>query len=1068
MSHLSLFLFGPPRIEGDGTPIKLDNRKATALLTYLAVTDKSHRRDSLANLLWADYDQSRARNLLRQNLHALKVALPNDSLDVDRESVSLNPDADIETDVDQFHLYLADCRTHGHPTTETCPDCLEPLTQAVKLYQDDFLAGFSIQDSVNFDDWQLAQAQSLGRDLAGALERLVLGHSAEGELEIGISYARRWLRLDPTHEPAHRHLMQLYTWTGQRSQALRQYEQCLKTLERELATFPQEETTQLYEAIKENALSMKEASSSNRGVQAAQSPPLESPNVSSRNPSPHPSNSSPSLGPAHDLITGGGGTTMGSLPTGTVTFLFTDIETSTRLLVQLGDRYADLLVEHHRLLRAAFQARGGREVDTQGDAFFVSFARAKDAVLAATAAQKAINRHTWSDGVSVRVRMGLHTGEPISSEIGYVGMDVHRSARICSAGHGGQILLSQATGALVQNDLPQGASLRDLGKHRLKDLQHPEQVFQLLHPDLPTDFPPLKSLDALPNNLPIQLTSFIGREKEIEEVKNSFTKTRLLTLTGSGGCGKTRLGLQALADLVDEFPDGVWVVELAPLSDPGLVAQEVASVLGIREESGSLLMGEGSPEALSGISDDFPLTSKLTEYLGPKQLLLMLDNCEHLIETCATLSDTLLRSCPSLRILVASREALGIAGESTYRVPSLSLPDPKNLPEGTDLVSTLATYEAIGLFIDRAVAVQPTFALTNDNATSVAQVCHRLDGIPLAIELAAARVRVLPVEQIIKRIDDRFRLLTGGSRTALPRQQTLRATMDWSYNLLTDAERVLLNRLSVFAGGWMLPAAEAVCAGDSIEEDEVLDLLTNLADKSLVVVEEKSGEGRYRLLETVRQFSRDKLVESGEGERVRNQHLDFFLRLAEQAEPEFRGPDQIVWLGRLEEEHSNLMAALDWSKIGEGSLESGLRLAGALWYFFRVRVYRYNSEYLEMLEELLSVSSGISDSVRAKAFGAAGLLAHQRRSFGRATAFYEESIALSHQTGDKWVEAFALVCLVVLLSEQRDYDRSEALHNESLALFRELEDKWGIAFSSRNFGSWLHNQGDYDRAAALV
>ena len=758
---------------------------------------------------------------------------------------------------------------------------------------------------------------------------------------------------------------------------------------------------------------------------------------------------------------------MSELPTGTVTFLFTDIEGSTRLLQQLGDRYADVLAEHQRLLRGAFQEKGGREVDTQGDAFFYAFDRARDAVFGATNAQKAINGHSWPDGVSLRVRMGLHTGEPIRTEVGYVGMDVHRSARICSAGHGGQILLSQATRGLIENDMPEGVSLRDLGEHRLKDLQHPEQVFQLVTSDLPTDFPALKSLDTLPNNLPLQLTSFIGREKEIAEVKQLFITTRLLTLTGSGGCGKTRLGLQVVADLLEEFPDGVWVVELAPLSDPGLVPQEVASVLEVSE------------------MPDRSLLDALSNYLRTKQLLLMLDNCEHLIETCTKLSDTLLHSCPNLKILVASREALGIAGESTYRVPSLSLPD----PVGASLVSALMQYEAVRLFIDRAIAGVSTFTVTDDNAPALAQICRRLDGIPLAIELAAARVKVLSVEQITKRLDDRFRLLTGGSRTALPRQQTLRAMIDWSYNQLSEKERVLFNRTSVFMGGWTLEAVEAICSDESIEEYEVLDTLTGLVDKSLLVAEERKGEKRYSLLETVRQYARDKLLESGEAEVLRERHLEWYLGLAEKAEPELEGPDQVEWIDRLELELDNLRVALEWSLGSKGKpeegdpirsrsdphspngereeAEQGLRLGMAIAHFFYKRGYL--SEGREWLERLLAMTgSAVSASpltvVRVKALDAAGSLALFQLDHAAARAFMKESLGLKREHGDKHGVASSLSNLGMVAQYEGDYSQAMVLLEESLAIGRSLGDTKIIAESLMQRGVMAHYQGDYATA----
>jgi class 3 adenylate cyclase len=456
---------------------------------------------------------------------------------------------------------------------------------------------------------------------------------------------------------------------------------------------------------------------------------------------------------------------MASLPTGTVTFLFTDIEGSTRLLQELGDRYTDILEEHRRLLRAAFRERGGEEVDNQGDAFFFAFQRAKDAVAAAVAAQRAIRRAPWPEGVTIRVRMGVHTGEPIRAGAGYVGMDVHRAARICGAGHGRQILLSDSTGALVAGDPPDGVALRDLGVHRLKDLTQGQRMFQVVAADLPDHFPPLKALDVLPNNLPVQLTGFIGRELEKPEVKRLLGTARILTLTGSGGAGKTRLALQVAAELLDQYSDGVWLVELAALSDPSLVPTAVATVLNVQEPRGSQL----------------PIIEILVDFLRSKSLLLVVDNCEHLLPACAGLSDRLLRSCPALRMLATSREALHIPGEIIWRVPSLSFPDLGILPS----LEQLSEYEAVRLFVDRAVSHEPGFVMSNDTVRPVVQVCQRLDGIPLAIELAAARVRVLSVEQIANRLDDRFRLLTGGGWMVLPRHQTLLATMDWSYDLLS-------------------------------------------------------------------------------------------------------------------------------------------------------------------------------------------------------------------------------------------------------------------------------------------
>jgi predicted ATPase/class 3 adenylate cyclase len=734
---------------------------------------------------------------------------------------------------------------------------------------------------------------------------------------------------------------------------------------------------------------------------------------------------------------------MTGLPTGTVTFLFTDIEGSTRLLQALEDRYADALADHRRLLRDAFQANGGDEVDTQGDAFFVAFPRARDAVAAAIAAQRGLFSHAWPEGAALRVRMGVHTGEPLRADTGYVGMDVHRAARICAAAHGGQIVLSEATRILVEDDLPEGVSLRDLGEHRLKDLARPQRLSQVIVAGLSADFPPLKSLNIVPNNLPVHLTSFIGRERELAEVKRLLSETRLLTLTGWGGAGKTRLALQVAAEVLEGFQDGVWLVELAPLSDSDLVPQTVAAAMNVREQPGR------------------PILATLREYIAQKHILLVLDNCEHLVAACARLADALLRTCPNLRILATSREPLGIAGETSWRVPPLSLPDLQRLPSPEGL----SAYEAVRLFIERAVAVLPTFSVTNENAPWIAQVCHRLDGIPLAVELAAVRVKGLSVEQIAARLDDRFRLLTGGSRTALPHHQTLRAAIDWSHDLLSDPERIVLRRLAVFAGGCTVEAAEAVCGGDGIDTAEVLDLLLRLVDKSLVVAEEEEGKARYRMLETVQQYGRERLREAGEVEAVRRRHRDWYLELAERAEPRLLGEEQAAWLDRLEQEHANLRAALTWS-VESGGTEAALRLVGALWRFWAVR--GYFEEARGYLEAALKGSSDASAGFRAKALNAAGYLALSRGDHGMARSLLEESLALQRQLGEPAGIAASLSNLGAAALQQGDHAGARSLFEENLAMRRRLGDKVGIAAALNDLGGAVIQQGDYTLARSLL
>jgi predicted ATPase len=639
--------------------------------------------------------------------------------------------------------------------------------------------------------------------------------------------------------------------------------------------------------------------------------------------------------------------------------------------------------------------------------------------------------------------MALHTGEAEERDGDYFGPALNRVARILAAAHGGQLLLSQATEERIHDALPEGASVRDLGVHRLRDLTRSERIFQLLHPNLTAEFPPLRSLEAFAHNLPIQLTSFIGRERELAEVKRLLTTNRLLTLTGVGGCGKTRLALQVAADLVAEYADGVWLVELAALADPSLVTQAITSVFGVREE----------PRR--------PLMETLANYLRPRQLLLVLDNCEHLLAGCAALADPLLRNCPNLRILATSREVLGVAGEIPWRVPSLSLPDPEGPPPTeAGFPSVLRQYEATSLFIERAQTVRPGFAVTPENARAVVQVCHRLDGIPLGLELAAARVKVLPVEEIAVRLDDRFRLLTGGSRTALPRQQTLRALIDWSYDLLSPQERLLFRRLSVFAGGWTLEAAEAVCAGDGIEDWEALDLLEGLVDKSLVLYEERDRQARYRFLETVRQYARERLLESGESDVVCGRHLGFFLQLAEAAAPHlFLGVRDKAWLEQLVQENENLRTAFEWCEAEESRVEASLRLAAGLhWFWFTVG---YFCEGKKRLARALCRSQHTPPSTRAKALTAAGYMAWWQGDYEAIPAPLEESLVTFRRLDDRPSIAYTLCGLGAAAYLQGDPTSARFLLQEAVELARSQEDRILVSFALYQFGLAAQSHGDY-------
>jgi len=757
------------------------------------------------------------------------------------------------------------------------------------------------------------------------------------------------------------------------------------------------------------------------------------------------------------------------LPTGTVTFLFTDLEGSTAAQQAHPAAYRAAVRRHHALLQGAVEGHGGAVFETVGDAVYAAFERPTDAVAAALAGQLALGREAWGElGTgALRARMGIHLGEVeaypapgAAHGARYLGLPLVRCARLLATAHGGQVVLSEATAALVRDALPAGAALRDLGEHRLKDLQRPERIFQLLHPDLPGEFPPLRSLDALPTNLPAQLTSFVGRERELAEVDRLLAAQRLVTLTGPGGVGKTRLALLAAAAALDAFPGGVWFVGLAPVADPALVPAAVAQALGVRETPGR------------------PLVETLTDALRAKRLLLVLDNCEHLLPAAAPVVAELLAAGPGLKALATSRAPLRVAGEHEHPVPPLGLPplpDPLHPPSP----AALSRHEAVALFVERAAAVRPDFALTAASTPAVAAICRRLDGLPLALELAAARVKLLPPQALLARLDRRLAVLTGAPRDAPARQQTLRATLDWSYALLGPSERTLLARLAVFAGGFSLEAAEAVGAGAAEAAAEggaappldVLDGLGSLVDHSLLRQEAPpDGAPCFRMLETVREYARERLEQSGEAAAVRRRHAAYFLALAERAAPGLSGPAQGAWLERLEGEHDDLRAALAWAAADEQSGAAGLRLAGALGRFWEAR--GHFSEGLHWLEQALEASAGAPSGARAAALYAAGVLAGRARQAddpgGAARTRFEQGLALFREAGDQRGVAACLDQLGTLARERGDHGLGRALCEQSLALRRAIGDRWGIATSLIHLAGVLREQGDYGRARELL
>jgi predicted ATPase/class 3 adenylate cyclase len=601
-----------------------------------------------------------------------------------------------------------------------------------------------------------------------------------------------------------------------------------------------------------------------------------------------------------------------SLPTGTVTFLFSDIEGSTERWEKHHDAMKAAVARHEKLVRLAISRHDGYIFKTVGDAFCSAFTTAPNAVNAALDAQRALSTEDFSAVHGLRVRMGLHTGYAEERDADYFGPAVNRVTRLMSIGHGGQVLLSGATHELVQNEAPRETKFTDLGSHRLKDLAQPEHVWQLTVKGLPAEFPRLNSLDTLPNNLPIQVTSFRGREQDLEDLKMHLVEHRLVTLFGAGGVGKTRLAAQLGAEVLDRFPDGVWIADLAQITDAELVSSVVAKTLGVSQAHMRLI------------------DESMTQSLKRKQLLLVLDNCEHVLEAAAALADTIHRHCPNVRILATSRQALGVSGEKVLRLASLAVPE-----KAANLDPAAAcTFGAVALFVDRASLVDQSFRLGDDNASIVSDICRRLDGIPLAIELAAARVKVMSIPTLAQRLNERFEILTGGSRTALPRQKTLSALFDWSYDLLSPEERVLFNRVAIFAGGFTLDAAALVCGGDGIEPRDVLDLIASLADKSLVVVDTSGAQERYRMLESTRQYALAKLTASGERESLARKHADYFCGVAQKAERGFGEMPLSEWLARLELEVENFRAAMDWALVRGQDVALGGSVAGALEMFW--------------------------------------------------------------------------------------------------------------------------------------
>jgi len=746
---------------------------------------------------------------------------------------------------------------------------------------------------------------------------------------------------------------------------------------------------------------------------------------------------------------------------GVTTLLFTDIEGSARLWEQEGEGMSRALAEHDALSRQAVEGNRGVVVKMTGDGMYAAFSDPLDALNATALLQQSLVDLAAHNHIPLRVRAGLHLGIVERRDDDLFGSPVNRAARIMKAAHGGQVLVSQAVVDYVRERLPASVSLLDLGAVRLRDLATSEHVYQLVHPQLRQDFPALRSLEATPNNLPQQVTSFIGRERELADAKRLLEGTRLLTLLGMGGLGKTRLSLQIGADVLEKYPDGVWFIDLAPIKDPALVAATSAQVLGICEEAGK------------------PLMQTLCAHVKERKLLLILDNCEHLVGACANLADELLRGAPEVRILATSREGLHIRGEQTYPVLPLAVPDRKAGAEA------LLRSEAVQLFVERARLQKPGFSVTEREAPAVAELCARLDGIPLALELAAARLRSMSVSDINARLHNRFKLLTGGSRTALERQQTLYALVNWSYDLLQENEQIVLDRLSVFAGGFDLEAAEVVCGADPIAPEDVLDLVTSLIEKSLVIVAQEIDGSRYGLLETIKEFAREHLasryglsgtIKEIASERLQDRddvaataarHCNYYLGIAKTARRKLEGPEQAEWMRRLEVDLDNLRAAIVLALAGGVDPVIAVKFEVAL---MRFRILRgYSTEGRNNVRKALALPGITEPNVaRAHALYVGGTLASIQSDHGEATRMLTECLVIRRRLEDPRETAAALSTLSNLYVQQGDAAIAREYAEEALAIFREIHEPVGEAVGLLNLGEISVLQADDAGAQELL
>jgi predicted ATPase/DNA-binding SARP family transcriptional activator len=891
-------VLGPLEVADGETPVVLGGGKQRALLAVLLLNaGRPVAVERLIDELWGAAVPATAAKMVQIYVSQLRKRLPAGTLRTRPPGYSIELGED-ELDLDRAERLIAegkDALREGEPARAAAR-----LRQALALWRGSALAEFP-------EPFAAVEGRRLEELRLAAMEERVEADLALGEHTGLVGELEVLVARNPLRERLRRQQMLALYRCGRQAEALAAYTDARRILDAELGLEPSGALRDLERRI------------------LRQDPALD------------PVAAPPSAAPAAAAA---------PPPSGTITFLLTDIEGSAPLLERLGPAWGATLDAHRELLRSTIEGAAGQQVSASGEAVFAVFARPPDAVVAAASAQRALAAADWPEGVRVRVRMGLHTGAVERAGQDYAGPDVHRAACICAAAHGGQVLLSSATRALTERSLPEDLRLRDLGEHRLKDLAQPERLHQLSVDGLVAEFPPPLALDAWRQALPAPPTTFIGRERETAEILDLLERTGLLTLTGPGGTGKTRLALRVAAESAEAYGDRAVFVALGALEDPSLVASTVAAAVGVQEEVGR------------------PILTSLTDRLGRMEILLVLDNYEHVLAA-APLVGELVAAGPGVRVLVTSRAPLRLAGEREYHVRPLTLPDPSTAESPDELAGS----EAVALFVDRARAIDPGFALEPGNAAAVAAICSALDGVPLAIELAAARVRLLSPQTILVRLREGLSLLTGGPRDLPERQRTLRDSIQWSHDLLDPAGQTLFRRLAVFAGGWSLEAADAVCSPAGSPGLDVLETLNALVLHSLVRRDDTAPEPRFRMLQTIREFGLERLAASGEEPEIRERHAQFFLTLAEEAAGELSGPGHVAWLDRLTRDHDNLRGALRWS-VDADRAETGLLIAAALWRFWQLRDHLAEGE--AWLTALLAAPSAAA-STPARAAGTKAL-----------------------------------------------------------------------------------------------